>query len=399
MSNFWWRRTCRKCRTRPTPKPGQGQGPDQAQGKRARDSHSNSFSRYHKKQQVSPRHSRSRGRASHGVGQLHRVLVAMGLSKYIAAFIEEGWTDIAGWQSLDDDTLRRDLGFKAGDVERFNRLKVRYIASVAACSPIATPKGRERVRGRERLGVARAEELSVRFLRFSRDMASASMDRLVYSISPLCFEGGLDRVHAKIYDFCFNCIPYHVIPSAVHNYFGDALCGHLTRPLDDDHFDDALCDGDDVSTAQFERRFVLDGGRAFILRVMTDYHVQKKRRGYGAGRGGKYTYCAKFALALYADRADKAAVEGSTEDMDMAEQMRDTETDTKETGATAATVTAAATARTSTAGALEVTPTAYTYTRKSRSRSKHDRDSRKEKLGKKRTSTGQRHYSCNLVFT
>lgn len=323
----------------------------------------------------------------------------MGLGKYIPAFIEEGWTDIAGWHNLDDDTLRRDLGFKAGDIERFNRLKIRYIAAFAG----STPKG---PRESPKAAVAKPEELSVRFLRFSRDMASTNMDRLVYSISPLSFEGGLDRVHAKIYDFCFHCIPHDMIPNTVHNYFGDALCGHLTRPLEDDYFDEGLADRDDVSTAQFERRFVLDGGRAFVLRVMTDYHVIKKRgshshghaHGYGGGRDGKYKYWAKFALALYADRSDKTAVEGSTEATTTNETITPTArtiTPTTRTG----TRSRARSRRNKDTSTSPVTPTAYAYNHNHSKKGGKTKHENRKGRDKKRTGTGQRHYSCNLVFT
>lgn len=451
-TNWWWRRSCRTClsrtnRTRSTTHHG-GHGHGHAHGNhnhngsnkrramnrergdrdRDRDahSHSNSYSRYHKKQtsprrspRHSPRHNRSRSRLH---TPCHRVLVSMGLSKYIPAFVDEGWTDIAGWHSLDDDTLRYDLNFKTGDVERFNRLKVRYIAAFAGSTPKGPSGSGQRSRDRrdrsERksaaretvaaVAVAKPEELSDRFLRFSRDMASTNMDRLVYSISPISFEGGLDRVHAKIYDFCFHCIPYDMIPSAVHNYFGDALCGHLTRPLEDDHFDDGVSDRDDVSTAQFERRFVLDGGRAFVLRVMTDYHVKQKRgrnrrdrdnhNGFG-GAKGKFKYWAKFALALYADRNDKAAVEGSSE-----ATTNESENGTKVTPARR-TRSKARRRRNSTekeTNAKEttmspVTPTAYSYSHnKKGGKTKSERGKGREK---KRTSPGQRHYSCNLVFT
>jgi len=419
MSNFWWRRHCRKCRTRSTTHAHS----TQSSNKRVRDS--TSYSRYHNhKKGTSPRHSprsghnRSRrrldsshsGRAQHLPKQCHRVLVSMGLGKYIPAFIEEGWTDIAGWHSLGDDTLRRDLGFKAGDIERFNRLKIRYIAGSNSGSS-SSKSAREKSRHERAAAVAKPEELSVRFLRFSRDMASTNMDRLVYSISPLSFEGGLDRVHAKIYDFCFHCIPHDMIPSAVHNYFGDALCGHLTRPLEDDYFDEGLADRDDVSTAQFERRFVLDGGRAFVLRVMTDYHVIKKRgssshshshahSAYGGGdAAGKYKYWAKFALALYADRNDKTAVEGSSE----------ATTDTITPTARKRTRSRARSRRNKDTSASPVTPTAYAYSHSHGHTHGHthhtkkgkQKENRKGRGGdKKRASTGgQRQYSCNLVFT
>merc|ERR1719491_696222 len=152
MTNFWWRRLCRKCRTRTTTHHAQGNG--NGNGKRramTRDSHShsnsNSYSRYHKKQtspRHSPRHNRSRSR-SRLYTPCHRVLVSMSLGKYIPAFVEEGWTDIAGWHSLNDDTLRYDLNFKAGDIERFNRLKVRYIAAFAGSTPKGPPESPARL--------------------------------------------------------------------------------------------------------------------------------------------------------------------------------------------------------------------------------------------------------------